>query len=438
MIKGFNKKLIENNDSLLLALSGGIDSMVMLDIIEKLKNEMNLKLYIAHVDHQKRISSKDDRDFVVETANELNIPCFVESLEGDYDDNFHDYAHKKRYDFFYKVAKDNNINKIVLAHNANDNAETILMRLNRGSSFEGYRGILEKAEYKGIKIIRPLLQVSRSDIEVYQQANLIPYQNDPSNDMDDYTRNRYRHHLLPILENENPKFLEKFAQFSYYQTLSYELIESISEAFLSKLVFDDKIVIKIKDILNNQQIIQIELIKRIINRLTDNKVELSFQNILDILNLINNEKPHVEFEIENKIYLYKSYDNIVFQTSKYQPIEYNELIDNYKEISLPNGYLVDITKNANKNYGFLYKLCYNNLDLIFPLSVRNRQDGDKIKLKSGTKKLKDVFIDKKIPKKERDSLPIFLDKTGEIIFIPGIYSKETTGDNELYICVQKG
>jgi tRNA(Ile)-lysidine synthase len=70
--------------------------------------------------------------------------------------------------------------------------------------------------------------------------------------------------------------------------------------------------------------------------------------------------------------------------------------------------------------------------------VRNRQDGDRIKLKTGTKKLKDVFIDKKVPKKERDSLPIFVDKNGEIIFIPGIYSKETTGDNELYISVQKG
>lgn len=438
MIKGFNKKLIKSKDSLLLAISGGIDSMVMLDIIVKLKKEMNLKLYIAHVDHQKRSSSKDDRDFVVETAKDLDIPYFVESLEGDYEDNFHDYAHKKRYEFFYNIAKDNDISKIVLAHNANDNAETILMRLNRGSSFEGYRGILESSEYRGVKIIRPLLRVSRQDIEVYQQANLVPYQSDPSNDMDDYTRNRYRHHILPILENENPRYLDKVAQFSYYQSLSYELIESLSETFLKQIKFSDKTSVKISDILGNQKIVQIEIIKRIINRLTDNGVELSFQNIIDIIGLISNEKPHVEFEIEDKIYLYKSYDNIVFQTSKYQPITYREMIDKYEEITLPNEYLVSITKNANKNYGFLYKLCYNNLDLVFPLTVRNRQDGDRIKLPSGSKKLKDLYIDKKIPKSVRDSLPIFVDKNEEIIFIPGVYSKETTGDNELYICVKKG
>lgn len=438
MIKGFNKNLIHQNDSLLLAVSGGIDSMVMLDIIVKLKKEMNLKLYVAHVDHQKRSSSKDDRDFVVDTAKYLDIPYFVESLEEDYEDNFHDYAHRKRYDFFYRLAKENNIDKIVLAHNANDNAETILMRLNRGSSFEGYRGILEVSEYKGVKIIRPLIKTSRADIEVYQQANLIPFQNDPSNDMDDYTRNRYRHHLLPILENENPKYLEKFSQFSYYQGLGYELIESLSEDFLKDIVITDCVSLNLNKVLKLHKIIQIEVIKRIINRLTDNQVELAFVNVMDILSLLENEKPHVEFEIEDKIYVYKSYQNIIFQTFKYQTKDFCEIIDGFKEMTLPNGYFVDITKNANKNYGFLYKLCYNNLDLIFPLTVRNRRDGDRIKLKSGSKKLKDVFIDKKIPKQDRDTLPIFVDKNDEIIYIPGIFKKDTLGDNELYICVRKG
>ena len=113
-------------------------------------------------------------------------------------------------------------------------------------------------------------------------------------------------------------------------------------------------------------------------------------------------------------------------------------IDNFKEMTLPNGYLIDITKNANKNYGFLYKLCYNNLDLIFPLTVRNRRDGDRINLKSGSKKLKDVFIDKKIPKTDRDTLPIFVDRNDDIIYIPGIFKKDTSGDKELYIGVRKG
>lgn len=438
MIKNFGSHLIETGDSLLLAISGGIDSMVLLDIIAKLKEKLNLKLYIAHVDHQKRISSKDDRDFVLERANDLNIPCFIENLEIDDDQNFHDYAHKKRYDFFHKVAKENNINKVVLAHNANDNAETILMRMTRGSSFEGYRGILESNYYKDLLVIRPLLHVSRNDIEVYQQVNLISYQNDPTNDMDDYTRNRYRHHLLPLLEQENPRYLEKISQFSYYQSLAYDLVDNLSDKFLENVEFDESVGINIDELIKNKEIIQIEIIKKIINRLTNNMLELSFQNFIDIIDMTSNEKPHLQFIIENELYVYKSYEKLYFQREPNELSEFHFEIKDFIEFELPNGDLVNITKKPNKNYGFYYKLCYNNLDLVFPLTVRNRLNGDKIKTSIGTKKLKDILIDKKIPILERNSLPVFLDKNDEIIYIPGIFSKSTSGNNELYILVQKG
>jgi len=438
MIKNFGSHLIEPGDSLLLAISGGIDSMVLLDMIVKLKEKLNLKLYIAHVDHQKRVTSKDDRDFVLDYAQDLNIPCFIESLEIDDNQNFHDYAHKKRYDFFYKIAKENNINKVVLAHNANDNAETILMRLTRGSSFEGYRGILESNYYKDLLVIRPLLHVPRNDIEVYQQVNLIAYQNDPTNEMDGYTRNRYRHHLLPLFEQENPRYLEKISQFSYYQSLAYELIDELSNKFLENIEIDDSISIDIDELLKNKKIIQIEIIKKIINHLTNNKLELSFQNFVDIIDLTNNEKPHLQFIIENELYVYKSYQKLYFQREPNELSEFHFEINDFTEIELPNGYLVNITKKPNKNYGFLYKLCYNNLDLVFPLTVRNRLNGDKLKTSIGTKKLKDVLIDKKVPILERNSLPVFLNKNDEIIYIPGIFAKNTTGDNELYILVQKG
>ncbi|MDT8337227.1 MAG: tRNA lysidine(34) synthetase TilS [Candidatus Izemoplasmatales bacterium] len=437
MIKNFGSHLIVQNDSLLLAISGGIDSMVLLDLIVKLKEKLNLKLYIAHVDHQKRVTSKDDRDFVLESASNLNIPCFIENLEIDDEHNFHDYAHKKRYDFFYKIAKENNINKVVLAHNANDNAETILMRMTRGSSFEGYRGILESNYYNDLVVVRPLLHVSRNDIEIYQQVNLIAYQNDPTNDMDDYTRNRYRHHLLPLLEQENPRYLEKISQFSFYQSLAYDLVNELSNNFLENIEMDESIGINISELLNHKEIVQIEIIKKIINYLTNNKLELSFQNFIDILDMTSNEKPHLQFIIENELYVYKSYENLYFQREPNELSEFHFEIKDFTEIKLPNGDLVKITKKPNKNYGFLYELCYNNLDLVFPLTVRNRLNGDKLKTNIGTKKLKDVLIDKKVPILERNSLPVFLSKNDEIIFIPGIFSRNTTGDNELYILVQK-
>ncbi|MDD3130118.1 MAG: tRNA lysidine(34) synthetase TilS [Candidatus Izemoplasmatales bacterium] len=437
MIENFKINLIDKNDSLLLGISGGIDSMVLFDIILKLKDKMNLKIYVAHIDHQKRSSSKDDREFVIERSEEYNIPCFVEMLETNYEENFHDYAHKKRHEFFYKIAKDNDINKVVLAHNANDNAETILMRLTRGSSFEGYRGILEKSYYKDLMIIRPLINTSRKSIEVYQQANLVPYQSDPSNESDDYTRNRYRHHLLPILENENPKYLDKLSQFSNYQSLGYDLIDDISQKYIAKNLNKDDYSIDIDNLKEQYKIIQIEVIKRVINIITNNSLELSYQNFIDILELLNNNKSYVEFSLENKLYIFKSYKKLYFKTEPQVRYDFKINLTDFKEYSLPNGYLVNITKKPNKNYGFLYKLCYNNLDLVFPLTVRNRRDGDRVNYNFGSKKVKDILIDKKIPHFDRDLLPIFIDKNDEILFIPGIYNKTTEGENELYIQVQK-
>jgi len=438
MMENFNYDLIKENDSLLLAISGGIDSMVLLDILNKLKPKLNLKLFIAHVDHQTRISSKDDRDFVLKKAEEYGIQFFLENLEINNEQNFHDYAHKARYEFFYKIGKENKIDKIVLAHNANDLAETILMRLTRGSSFEGYRGILEETKYKTITVIRPMLKMSRNDIEVYQQSNLVAYQNDPSNESDDYTRNRFRHYIMPFLDQENPKYLEKINQFSFYQNLSYKMIEEETLKYLEKSNFYNEGFIDIVDFKKIPEIIKIEVIKRIVNEITNSSLELSLNNILDIIELTNKEKPHLSFIIEDKLYVEKSYNKLDFKTEKEAISEFHFLVEDFQEIELPNNYFISITKKPNKNYGFMYKLWYNNLDLLFPITIRNRRAGDKIKTAIGTKKLKDVFIDKKLPIKERDSLPIILDNNQEIIFIPGIFKKDSTGDNELYILIKKG
>jgi tRNA(Ile)-lysidine synthetase-like protein len=437
MIRNFGYHLIEENDSLLLAISGGIDSMVLLHMINELKEKLCLNLYIAHVDHQKRVSSIDDRDFVMKTAEDMNIPCFVETLNDDIEGNFHDYAHNLRYEFFYSLAKKHNINKIVLAHNANDNAETVLMRLARGSSFEGYRGILEKLYYRDILIIRPLLNVSRNDINVYQQVNLVAYKEDPTNDMDGYTRNRFRHHILPLLEKENPKYLEKISQFSLYQQWGYEIVDDISEKLLEKVEFGKSVSISIDMIKTQRKIIQIEVIKKTVNRLTNNAVELTFQNLLDILSLMESEKPQLEFSIENKIYVYKVYDKLEIKKQADRIDDFSFKINDFSKIRLYNGYLLNITKKPDKNYGFIYKLCYNNLDLVFPLTVRNRLNGDRVITESGTKKLKDIFIDKKMAMTERNSLPIIVDKNGEIIYVPGIFKKPSEGEQELYISIWK-
>ena len=440
LLRNFNEKLFKKNDKLLLAISGGIDSMVMFHRLRELSQTMNLTLMVAHVDHQKRKTSDLDCEFVRETCSKYGIPFFTTALEYTDIDNFHNYARTLRYEFFYKIAKENSIKKIVLAHNQNDNAETILMRLTRGSSLEGYRGILDVSNYKDLTIIRPLLNVSRQEILQYQKENNIEYREDESNQMDDYTRNRFRHHILPLLEKENPKFLDKFSQFSEYLDLTYELVENAAKKYIknSVLIKKDSCVIDSKSLQKLEKILQIEVIKRVVNLKTNNEIELSFQNLRDVLSIVNSKKPNLELDLDQNLFIYKSYGRLIIQSDKNIKTDYEYKVSSPEKINTIANDFVIISKKRSKYSGNIYKLCYNNLDQLFPLTVRNRRDGDKVKISNGTKKVKDLFIDKKVPLEERNSVPLILNKNGEIVWIPNYYKKKTIGNNEIFIIYQKG
>lgn len=440
MLDSFKTNLIDPNDHLLLAVSGGVDSMVLLHYLQEYSKTNPLKLAVAHLDHQKRPESAMDCEFVKQACKQYSIPCYTDKLTEMSRGNFHNNARKTRYDFFVEIANEIGADKIVLAHNANDNVETILMRLNRGSSFEGYRGILPRTYYKDIEIIRPLLSVSRLEIMNYKELHKVDFVSDSSNEEDSYTRNRYRHHILPFLESENPKYLEKFEQFSSYQTKAYHLIETLSNSYLQKHVKEDKdsLMIDITSFRDLEDILKMEVIKQIVNLQTDNAVELHHTNINDIIHLCLNDKSHVELHLDEKLHIFKSYNIVSFTSTNKEHFDYEYLIHECKEIKLPDNALVIITKYPNKYYGIIYKLCYNNLDLIFPLKVRNRRNGDKIFTDSGTKKIKDVFINKKIPLNIRNNVPILLNKMNEIIWIPNVYKAKTEGNEELYIIYQEG
>ena len=138
------------------------------------------------------------------------------------------------------------------------------------------------------------------------------------------------------------------------------------------------------------------------------------------------------------MYINKSYNSVFFSESKRETKDFSLLIEGPCELNLPNGKLLITDKIPNKYYGIMFKLCYNNLDLVLPLKVRNRRDGDKIKTSSGTKKLKDIFINKKIPLDIRNQIPILLNNNDEIIWIPNIHKIKTSGENSLYFIYQEG
>ncbi|MFP4478573.1 MAG: tRNA lysidine(34) synthetase TilS [Candidatus Izemoplasmatales bacterium] len=438
MIKNFNENLINKGDCLLVSVSGGLDSMVLLDYLYRIKDDYKLTLSVGHIDHKKRQTSSKDAEFVQAISESLNLPFYLYELNDEDYDNFHDFAHKQRYDFLSDTAKKVKAQKIVLAHHQDDLAETILMRLTRGSSFEGYRGMLERTMYQDIEIIRPFLKTPKTSLISYQKTYDVQYREDPTNLKDIYTRNRFRHKIMPLLEEENPKYLDKFSQFSDYQDKAYRFIEFYAQEFFSKLKkTKDKIEFDIKSFNQEFDIIQIEVIKRIVNHITGNSLELTYQNILDIIDLLNKEKPNVFYKHGDDLYVYKKYNQISFQTNSENHEDYEYSFNDLGKYSINNLFDVNISKKPNKNYDYIYELCYNNLDLVFPITIRNRRPGDRLDIQIGTKKLKDFFIDKKVSVEDRNQLPIILNKDSEILFIPDLFKLKTSGKHSIYIQIKK-
>ena len=202
-IQKFN--LLNYNDRLILAVSGGPDSVTLVYLLNKLKKRWHLHLHLAHLNHMIRKDEADsDSIFVEKLAKKLNLPLTCERMKvKDFAKeaklSLEEAARKVRYDFLLSVARENSAPKIALGHTRDDQAETVLMRFLRGSGISGLRGIPPKRKLNGCLIIRPLIEVSRCQILRFLSAKNISFRTDSSNLKNLYFRNRVRNQLLPFL-----------------------------------------------------------------------------------------------------------------------------------------------------------------------------------------------------------------------------------------------
>ena len=216
----------------LLACSTGVDSMVLLDLLRKSLDAS--QIVIAHVNHQRRSESAIEETYILSYAKQNHINCYTTKLPHYSGNNFQNWARKKRYAFFLEIAEAEKIDIVLLAHHADDNLETILLRLLRSSSLEGYGGIKEYSNYQGLTIYRPLLNISKDEIIEYAKSNSIKYFEDSSNFEDDYARNRIRHYVLPILKKENPALTKAISCFSNTILEANEFIKNYETNFIKR------------------------------------------------------------------------------------------------------------------------------------------------------------------------------------------------------------
>ena len=419
-----------NGDCIVVGCSAGPDSMALVDMLLKIRDKYNLFLIIAHVNHNLRKESYEEQEFLKDYCDKNNIVFEGMLIEEYGDDNFHNEARNIRYNFFENVVYKYRANYLMTAHHGDDLMETILMRIVRGSNLNGYAGFKMIVDMDGYKIVRPLISFTKSELEEYDKINNVKYYIDSSNAKDKYTRNRYRKYILPFLKDEDYNVHLKFLKFSNSLASASKFIYTATNRAIKRCIKDNHIIINL--FLEEDEFIQKEILYRYLSEYyQDDLILINDKHIDLILNLIYSKKSNGFVNLPNEVYAYKSYNDFYFSRETKIITSYEIEFDRYVE--LPNNHYIERVSTVIGNSNNICRL--NSNDISLPLIVRSRRIGDKIYVKGldGSRKVKDIFIDKKISLDERDSWPIVLDSTGNIVWIPGIIkSKYDKKVNEEY------
>lgn len=297
--------LINANDKIVLGVSGGPDSLFMLDIMIKLKEKLNYEIYVAHINHMIRKEADDEEEFVKKFCQIKNIEFFSKRIEVEkYANNnkigTEEAGRKLRYEFFEEVAKIVGANKIAVAHNKNDNVETIIMHLFRGSGPTGLQGI---EPIKNNKIIRPIIEVERTQIEKYCVENKLEPRIDKSNFENKYTRNKIRNVLIPYIKREfNPNIIETITRFSEVITEENRFIEKQAVEMFYKLLIEEsseKVVLQLKEFNKLDKVIKSRIILYSVSKLRGSAKGIEKIHIDDIIKLCKNNIGN-KFLVPNK------------------------------------------------------------------------------------------------------------------------------------------
>ncbi|NFD78499.1 tRNA lysidine(34) synthetase TilS [Clostridium botulinum] len=417
-IKKYN--MIEANDKIIVGVSGGPDSMCLLHMLSLLKNQLRIKaIYVAHINHGVRGAESDaDEKYVENFCYTNNLGFFSKTINMDKiakekGISSESAGREARYDFFNYLRKELGAQKIATAHNANDQAETVLMRIMRGTGLQGLIGI---NPIRDDLYIRPLINVLREDIENYCDKYELNPRIDKTNLQSIYTRNRIRLELIPyIKDNFNEDIVNTLCRFSNIVSKDNNYLEEVSkdkfERYCTKKL--QRVIIDKRAFLEHESI-STRILREAILYINQNLYNLEMRNIYDVLELSLNATgkfvnlpSNIKAEnIYGDIHLYKE-DNCIEKVNNIQcelKIGFNQVED--LNINLKIYSIKDHNYNINDNKYIQY-FDYDKVSNE-KIYLRNRKNGDKFTPlgMKGSKKLKDFFIDLKIPREQRDKLKL--------------------------------
>lgn len=427
VIKNLNDIGINYGDSIIIGVSGGPDSMALIDIVKNFYKNKEVQIVCAHINHNMRKESEYERDYVEEYCLINKIVFEYHKIENYGDDNFHNEARNIRYKYFNGLIKKYNAKYLFTAHHGDDLIETILMRIVRGSTLKGYSGFSKIIEKENYKIVRPLINSTKDDIYEYLKSEKIKYMTDASNEKDVYTRNRFRKYIVKPLKKEEKNIHDKFYKFSSNLLECNEFIDKIVSEKMD-LVYPQK-TLNIEEFLKQEKIIQNKIITNIFENIyQDDLILINDQHIELFHGAVNSKRASLKLHLPNNYNLLKSYNNIIITSDLESSDEYEiEIID---FVNLPNGKNIEKIDMCTQNSNYICRLNSNEIEL--PLYVRNKKDGDKINIKGmlGSKKVSDIFINEKISIKQRENWPIVVDSSNKIVWLPGLKKSKYDKQND--------
>lgn len=403
-----------NGKKLLLALSGGLDSMVMVDLFQKL----HYNIALAHCNFQLRgIESFKDQKFVEQFATANEIPLFItqfdtKALAQDYKLSTQVAARELRYHWFYELLAKENYDYILTAHHADDSLETFLINLSRGTGLDGLTGIPEQNN----QVIRPLLPFSRNEIEAYAHQNKVIWCEDSSNASDDYLRNKIRHQLVPVFKDLNPDLLSTFQKTQSYLQEAQAMVEDASIMIYQQVAQEanDEIHFNLKKLkqLPNYKSYLYQWLK-----------EFKFSDWTAIYDLVESQSGKQIFSPNYRL-LKNRHFLIVSQHAANKYDEEYSIEKNQKEVNFPLKLtfckVEDILATSNST------IFVDEEKLVFPLQLRRWKSGDlfyPLGMKGQSKKLSKFFKDEKLSLLEKENNWL-LCSDNEIIWIVGIRADE--------------
>lgn len=419
--------MLERGDRVVVGVSGGADSVCLLYVLNELKEELGITLIVVHINHGIRgMEALRDQLFVEEISKKLGCEYYgferevkiIAAREGLSEEEA---GRNARYDTFYEVCKNHKCNKIAIAHNRNDNAETVLFHLFRGSGIKGLSGIepVRKILFKQntITIVRPLLSQSRMQIEDYLSKRGITYQTDQTNFSNDYSRNKIRNLLLPIATTEiNRNAVQHISEASaHLREIDRFLEKCILERYQALVcTTEHKLSVSISKLKAEDSIIQKGIIRNILKNLAGKLKDIEAKHTDQVLSLCDKQVGK-QINLPYNMIALKEYNEISFFLLANELNYVPDTIFEPQTLSIPGClYLPDLNKifetsiiPHEKNIPIPKNSCIKWFDydkIENAVAIRYRKEGDYIQINQsgGNKKLKDYFIDQKIPQEERD------------------------------------